>query len=156
MNIKIHVIGKNKDSYISLGIKEYIKKISKYADVSFIEYPECPIYKNSNEETIKQIECNNILKKLKSTDYVVTLDLNKREYDSVEFAKYFNNVLWLSKSNLHFVIGGSLGLSKEMKSRANSAISLSKLTFLHTMTRLILLEQIYRAFKIINNETYHK
>ena len=93
---------------------------------------------------------------IKDKEYVITLDLNKKEMTSEEFAVYLDKAFVSGGSSVTFVIGGSYGLSDEMKERANSAISLSKMTFLHQMTRLILLEQIYRAFKINRNEVYHK
>ncbi len=159
MKINIHVIGKIKDKYLTLGINEYIEKISKYAEVNIIEYPDVPIPKNASkkeEEIVKDMECDKVIKKLKSSDYLISLDLNKKELNSEEFAHFLDDSIVKANANLHFVIGGSLGLSNAIKSRANDSISLSKLTFLHGMTRLVLLEQIYRAFKINNNEVYHK
>ena len=97
-----------------------------------------------------------VLKILKTSDYVISLDLNKKQMTSPEFASYIDNKLVLGGSSITFLIGGSYGLSDDLKKRANDAISLSNMTFLHQMTRLILLEQIYRAFKINKNEVYHK
>lgn len=159
MEIFIHVVGKVKDNYLINGINDYVKKISKYCKVTFYEYPDAPIPKNASkleEEKIKEIECLPILKKLKVSDYIIALDLNKKELNSEDFAVFLSKSIEKANAHLHFVIGGSLGLSDNMKKRVNDSISLSKLTFLHTMTRLLLLEQIYRAFKINNNETYHK
>ena len=96
------------------------------------------------------------MKLLKPSDYLIGLDLNKKELNSEEFAAFLDKKMVLGGSNISFVIGGSYGLSDELKTRCNDSISLSKMTFLHQMTRLILLEQIYRAFKINRNETYHK
>ena len=118
-----------------------------------------PISDNPNESIIKIVkdkEGQKVLKYLKPSDYVISLDLNKKEFSSEEFANFLNKRFEIAKSNITFIIGGSYGLSDELKNRANEAISLSKMTFLHQMTRLILLEQIYRAFKINRNEVYHK
>ena len=106
-------------------------------------------------EKAKNEEGERVLKVIKS-DYLIGLDMNKQEFTSEEFAVFLNKKMVEGGSNISFVIGGSYGLSDELKRRCNATISLSKLTFLHQMTRLILLEQIYRAFKILNNETYHK
>lgn len=156
MLIKIHCIGKLKDDYLKMGINEYLKRISKYSNIEIIEYPDSSIDKDTNGELIKKEECDKVLKKLKPQDYLITLDLNKREYTSEEFATLMNESFVKGGSVIHFLIGGSLGLSIEAKQRSNLSISLSKMTFLHGMTRLILVEQIYRAFKINNNEVYHK
>ena len=106
-------------------------------------------------EKAKNEEGDRVLKLLKN-DYLIGLDLNKKEFSSEEFADFLDKKLVEGGSSISFVIGGSYGLSDALKVRCNTSISLSKLTFLHQMTRLILLEQIYRAFKILNNETYHK
>ena len=159
MRIRIIAVGKIKDKYLELGIADYVKKISRFADVEIIEVKDQPIYneKSSEEiETAKRKEGEAILKYLKDGDYLINLDLNKKEMKSEEFAEFLAAKSEYSGSFLTFVIGGSYGLSDEVKRRANEAISLSKMTFLHGMTRLIILEQIYRAYKILNNEVYHK
>ena len=97
-----------------------------------------------------------ILSHLPSNSYVINLDLNKKEYDSIEFASFLQKRIDTYSNHLVFVIGGSYGLSEKVKNNAKESISISKMTFTHQMTRLLLLEQIYRAFKINNNETYHK
>ena len=157
MKIKIYAIGKAKDFYLS-GINEYVKRISPYAKVEIVEVKDESIKENpSNNEIAKAIEVegDRVLKLLKEKEYLIGLDLNKKEYDSVEFSKFLENKL-TSSGSISFVIGGSYGLSPKLKERCNDFLTLSKMTFLHQMTRLILLEQIYRAFKILNNETYHK
>ena len=158
MKIKIYCIGKIKEQYIKDGISEYIKRISSYSNVEIVEVADSKVRDNPNRSDIekaKNEEGERVLKQLKS-DYLIGLDLNKKEPTSEEFAEFLLSKLVEGGSNISFVIGGSYGLSDELKKRCNSSISLSKLTFLHQMTRLILLEQIYRAFKILNNETYHK
>ena len=158
MKIKVYCIGKLKEQYLKDGINEYIKRISTYSQIEIIEVNDSKVKDNPNPfdiEKTKNEEGERILKLIKN-DYLVGLDLNKNEPTSEEFAQFLQSKLVEGGSNISFVIGGSYGLSDELKKRCNSSISLSKLTFLHQMTRLILLEQIYRAFKILNNETYHK
>ena len=158
MKIKIYAIGKIKDFYKS-GCDEYIKRLSNYCKIEVIEVKDEPINDNPNESEIskaKDIEGDRVLKLLKPSEYLIGLDLNKKELDSVEFSKYLFKKLEQAGSNISFVIGGSYGLSNKLKERLNDSLSISKFTFLHQMSRLILLEQIYRAFKINNNETYHK
>ena len=159
MKIKIYAIGKIKDTYLKMGIEDYLTKIKPYCSIEVVELKDEPINDNPNDSDIKKaidIEGLRVIKALKPNEYLIGLDLNKKEFNSVEFADYLMNKMELSGSNLSFVIGGSYGLSDELKKRCNDSFSLSKMTFLHQMTRLILLEQIYRAFKINRNETYHK
>ena len=158
MKIKIYSIGKIKEQYLKDGINEYIKRISPYSNIEIIEVADSKVKDNPNQSDInkaKNEEGERVLKLLK-TDYLIGLDMNKQEFTSEDFAKFLNKKLVEGGSNISFVVGGSYGLSDALKARCNTSISLSKLTFLHQMTRLILLEQIYRAFKILNNETYHK
>ncbi len=159
MKIKIYAIGKIKDSYLKEGINSYLIRLQNYADVEIIEVNDSAIKDETSLIEIskaKDIEGEKVLKLVKPNEYLIGLDLNKKELDSVEFSKYLQGKLIDNGSRISFVIGGSYGLSDELKSRLNDSLSLSKMTFLHQMTRLILLEQIYRAFKIINKETYHK
>lgn len=158
MKIKIYAIGKIKDFYKN-GCDEYIKRLSPYCKIDVIEIKDEPINDKPSEAEItkvKNIEGDRVLKILKPNEYLIGLDLNKKELDSISFSEYLINKLEQNGSNVSFVIGGSYGLSDALKKRVNDSLSFSKLTFLHQLTRLILLEQIYRAFKIINNETYHK
>lgn len=159
MSIKIVCVGKIKEDYLKDGISEYLKRIKSYSKIEIIEVPDSPVSLNPGEseiEKVKDLEGKRVKKFLKDGEFVINLDLNKKQFESPEFAKYIESNFVAGHSNLVFVIGGSYGLSEELKERANDSISLSKMTFLHQMTRLILLEQIYRAFKILNNETYHK
>ena len=158
MKIKVYCIGKLKEQYLKDGINEYLKRISTYSNIEIIEVADSKVKDNPNASDIekaKNEEGERVLKHLKN-DYLIGLDLNKKEPTSEEFAEFLQSKLVEGGSNVSFVIGGSYGLSDALKQRCNTSISLSKLTFLHQMTRLILLEQIYRAFKILNNETYHK
>ena len=159
MKIKIIAVGKIKENYLKEGINEYLVRLSAYAKTEIVEVPDSKVIDNPNEGDILKVineEGERILSKIKSGEYVINLDLNKKEFDSVEFSKFIESKLVEGGSSITFVIGGSYGLSQKVKDRANYSISLSKMTFLHQMTRLILLEQIYRSFKILNNETYHK
>lgn len=158
MKIKIYAIGKIKEQYLKDGINEYVKRISPYSNIEIIEVADSKVKDNPNEADImkaKDEEGERVLKLVKN-DYLIGLDMNKKEFISEEFAKYIEQKMVEGGSSISFVIGGSYGLSDDLKNRCNSSISLSKMTFLHQMTRLILLEQIYRSFKILNNETYHK
>ena len=159
MKIKIYAIGKIKENYLKLGIEEYLKQIKPYCQIEIVEVNDEPIPNNPNGSEIeiaKNKEGEKVLQLLKSGEYLIGLDLNKKELESPAFAEYLNKKLENSGASISFVIGGSYGLSNALKNRCNDSISLSKMTFLHQMTRLILLEQIYRAFKILRNETYHK
>ena len=159
MNIRIIAIGKIKEDYLKDGINEYLKRISKYARIRIAEVMDSSLPEKPNQSEIDKAinsEGERVLKLLSPSDYVINLDMNKKEFESPEFAKYLEKKFVDARSNITFVIGGSYGLSKALKERASDSISLSKMTFLHQMTRLILLEQIYRSFKILNNEIYHK
>lgn len=159
MKIRILSIGKIKEKYLKDGIEEYVMRIRPYSQIEIVEVNDEPIPDNPNVSEIKkaiELEGKKILKLLKPSDYLIGLDLSKKEFTSEEFASYLDKKFVSSGSNISFVIGGSYGLSEELKARCNDSFSLSKMTFLHQMTRLILLEQIYRAFKINRNETYHK
>ena len=159
MKIKIIAVGKIKENYLKEGINEYLVRLSPYAKTEIVEVSDSKVKDNPNESDILKVineEGERILSKIKSGEYVINLDLNKKEFDSIEFSKFIESKLVEGGSTITFVIGGSYGLSQKAKDRANYSISLSKMTFLHQMTRLILLEQIYRSFKILNNGTYHK
>ena len=159
MKIRIIAIGKIKEKYLKEGIEEYVNRIRPYSQIEIVEVNDESIVDNPNDSEIKKAidkEGERVLKLLKPSDYLIGLDLNKKELDSMEFASFLEKKFVLGGSSINFVIGGSYGLSDELKKRCNDSISLSKMTFLHQMTRLILLEQIYRAFKINKNETYHK
>ena len=158
MKIKIIAVGKIKENYLKEGISEYITRLSPYAKVEIVELPDSKVKDDSPSDILHVIneEGERILSKIKDGEYIINLDLNKKEFDSIEFSKFIEKKMVEAGASLTFVIGGSYGLSDKVKARANYSISLSKMTFLHQMTRLILLEQIYRSFKILNNEIYHK
>lgn len=149
--IKIICIGKIKEDYLKKAILEYSKRISKYTKLEIIELKD---YDYDLKKTL-ETEQENILKHIKLTDYNILLDLNGKEYTSIEFANKIDKIQQIS-SNINFIIGGSYGVSNLIKDLSNERISFSKLTFPHQLFRVILLEQIYRSFKILNNEEYHK
>lgn len=150
--IKIVCVGKIKESYIMDAIKEYKKRISRYHQIDIIELEDVGL---EDKIVVLKKEQDKILKVLNSKDYIITLEVEGKEETSIEFANHLNN-LFIQNSNITFIIGGSYGLSEEIKKLSNYKLSFSKMTFPHQLFRIILLEQIYRAFKIINNEEYHK
>jgi len=159
MKIRIITIGKLKEQYLKDGINEYLLRLRPYVNVEIIELKDESVDDKSSFSLIekaKDIEGEKVLKLLKQTDYVINLDLCNNQLKSEEFAEFLDTKMGQHNSLLTFIIGGSYGLSDALKKRANYSLCLSKMTFLHQMTRLILLEQIYRAYKILNNETYHK
>lgn len=159
MKIKVICVGKLKEKYLVDGIKEYRKRISAYADIELIEVADerIPDRASLAQETIVKVkEGRKILDKVKQDDYMILLDVSGKQMDSVDFSKHIENCMIDGKSTIDFVIGGSLGHGEEVLTRANMRLSFSPMTFPHQLMRLILVEQIYRAFKIMKNETYHK
>ncbi len=159
MKIIILSVGKIKEKYWNDAIDEYIKRLSSYTRVEIVEVMDEKAPANASikeENQIKNKEGDKLLKRINDKDFVIALTLNEKQYDSISFSKFVSDSLISGGSCITFVIGGSLGLSDAVIKRANKKMSLSELTFTHQMTRVILLEQIYRSFKILNNETYHK
>lgn len=158
LHINIICIGKIKESYLKDAINEYSKRLSKYCSLNIIELVDKPIPDKSNETIdmqIKQAESNDIINHLSKDSYKICLDLTGKQYTSEEFANKINNIS-LENSTIDLIIGGSLGMTDELKNLCNEKISFSKMTFPHQLFRVFLLEQLYRAFKINNNEKYHK
>ncbi len=143
--IKVICVGKVKEGYLRDGICDYLGRISKYHKIDIIEV---------SDSNIKE-ERDRIIKYIGDRDYVITLEIDGNFIDSVSFANKIDKV-FITNSNITFIIGGSYGLHNDIKDRSNYKLSFSKFTFPHQLFRIILLEQIYRSFKIINNETYHK
>lgn len=143
--IKIICIGKIKENFYKEAIAEYMKRLSRYHKVIIDEIIDSNIDK----------EAQLILKHIHDKDYVIVLDILGSELNSLEFSSFIDKTLSMN-SNIVFVIGGSDGLHNDVKKRANYSLSFSKMTFPHQLFRVILLEQIYRSFKIVNNEAYHK
>ncbi|MEH7683651.1 23S rRNA (pseudouridine(1915)-N(3))-methyltransferase RlmH [Priestia megaterium] len=159
MNISIITIGKLKEKYLKQGIQEYLKRLSSYAKVEIIELADEKAPENLSEsemEQVKQKEGERILAKISDDTHVIALAINGKQKSSEELAKEIDSLATYGKSKIAFVIGGSLGLSSEVMKRSNAALSFSKMTFPHQLMRLVLAEQIYRAFRIIRNEPYHK
>ena len=158
ININIICVGKIKEKYLKDAIQEYSKRLSKYCKLSIIEIPDESIPDNVNDKMsniIKEIEGKKILSHIKNS-YIIALDLKGTQYTSEEFSNKINNISLNFNSNISFIIGGSLGLSNEVVNSSNELLCFSKMTFPHQLIRVFLLEQIYRAFKILNNESYHK
>ena len=150
--IKIICIGKIKERYMCDAINDYLKRLSKYTKVEIIELNN---YNSDNINDILVHEKELILKNINSKDYLITLEIEGEQLDSIQFSNKLDKILSIN-SNIVFIIGGSYGLHKDIKNISNYALSFSKMTFPHQLFRLILLEQIYRAYKIQNNEAYHK
>ncbi len=148
---KIICVGKIKEKYFLDAILEYQKRISKYTKIVIIELPD---YHFDVKKTIRE-ESNNIINNINKDDYNILMDINGENLSSLDFEKKISNIL-LSNANITFIIGGSYGVSEDVKKIVNYQISFSKMTFPHQLFRVILLEQIYRAFKIMNHEEYHK
>ena len=159
MKIDIICVGKIKERFYEDAIGEYIKRLSKYAKVSIVELADEKTKDNASskeEEIIKNREGERILSKLKDDAYIFTLEINGKNLSSEKLAEEINNLGINGQSYIQFVIGGSIGLSKAVTDKANYHLSFSAMTFPHQLMRVILLEQIYRCFRIINNEPYHK
>lgn len=159
MNIKIISVGKLKEKYLIQGIQEYVKRLGAYAKMDLIEVADEKAPENLSEaemRLVKEKEGERILTKIKEQEYVFALAINGKNPSSEEFAKTINQLGIQGKSQLVFVIGGSLGLSDTVLKRSNAQISFGKMTYPHQLMRLILVEQIYRAFRINKGEPYHK
>lgn len=157
--IKIISIGKIKEKHLKALCDEYTKRIQPYQKIECIEVNDEMIPMNASEKEEKQVldkEAQEVLKRVKDQDYVILLDLHGEMLTSESLAKKIESIQTYNTSNITFVIGGSLGVADALVKRSDFRLKLSDLTFLHQMTRLILLEQIYRSFKILKNETYHK
>ena len=149
--IRIICIGKIKEKYFTEAIKEYLKRITKYSKIEIVELQD---YEGDIKTVLKR-ESEEILNHLKEKSYIITLEIDGSLLSSLELSKKIDNIM-LNNPNITFIIGGSYGLDEEVKKISNYKLSFSKLTFPHQLFRVILLEQIYRSFKIINNESYHK
>lgn len=156
MKIKIIALGKIKEKYLKDGINEFLKRLTPYASVSVIELSPIEIKDENLKEKILLEEGEKILSNIKPLDFVITMEILGKQFSSEEFAKKIEDLTNLGTQEIVFVTGSSCGIGKNVSDRANLKMSMSKMTFLHEFARLILVEQIYRAFKIIKNETYHK
>lgn len=159
MNIKIVAIGKIKEKYLKEAINEYSKRLGRYIKLEIIELSDEQVPENLSEkemEIVKDKEGQKILEKIKETDYVISLVIKGKEFTSEELAEKIESLGVEGNSNITFVIGGSLGLSDDVIKRSNLKLSFSNMTFPHQLMRVILLEQIYRSYRINTNEPYHK
>jgi len=157
--IRIIAVGKCKEKDLVRCMQEYIKRLQGYCKLEIVEVDELMAPQSNspaqNEEVMLK-EGRNLLSKIRPDDYVIVLDLHGKMLSSEQFSAKMEEIMTYRTSNIDFVIGGSLGLSKEIVERADFRWKFSDLTFTHQMIRLLLLEQIYRAYKIIRNEPYHK
>ena len=156
MKIKIIALGKIKERYLKDGINEFLKRLIPYCPIEIIEIQPIEIKDENLINKALEEEGKKILDCIKLDSYVITMEINGKELSSEEFADKLDDISKIGVSELVFVIGSSCGLSKNVSSRANFKLSMSKMTFLHEFARLLLVEQIYRAFKILKGEKYHK
>lgn len=156
MNIKIIAVGKLKEKYSKDAIEEFKKRLSAYCSLSLVEIPAQEIKDDNMAKKYMELEGQKILTAIKSEAYVITLEIKGNQLSSEDFAKKIKDLSNEGHNEIVFVIGGANGLSKEVSERANYKLSFSKMTFTHQLIRIFLYEQIYRAFKIINNENYHR
>ena len=150
--IKIITIGSIKEKYLKEAIEEYKKRISKYTNLEIIELKDEGLVE---ETKAVRLEAEKIEKYVNDKDYIITLEIEGTEYNSIEFAEKLRTIQ-MENSNISFIIGGSYGLADSIKEKAKLHLSFSKMTFPHQLFRVLLLEQVYRAYKINNNESYHK
>ena len=156
MKIRIIALGKIKESFLKEGVNEFLKRLTPYCPVEVIELTPIEIKDENLTSKVLDEEGVNILSHIKPDSYVITLEILGKQLSSEDFAEKINEINMSGVNDLVFVIGSSCGLSDNVKNRANFKLSFSKMTFLHQFARLILVEQIYRAFKILKGETYHK
>lgn len=159
MNINIVCVGKLKERYWTDAVTEYLKRLSRYCRMKIVELKEARLPDHASpaeEEQVKTVEGESILRSLSADSYVIALDVKGKQLSSEQLSEKIENLALEGRSTVDFIIGGSLGLSEAVRKRADFRLSFSAMTFPHQMMRVILLEQIYRAFKISRNEPYHK
>lgn len=159
MKITIITVGKIKEKHFTAAIDEYAKRLTKYCNMTMIEVPDEKAPENLSDKEMVQVkdkEGERILSKIKDAQYVITLEIKGKQSTSEEFSEQLSLLGLGGQSDVVFVIGGSLGLSDQVIKRSNHALSFSKMTFPHQLMKVVLLEQIYRAFRIQKNEPYHK
>ncbi len=150
--LKIICVGKIKEKFYKEAVDEYLKRMTKYHKIAIIEVKDHDL---NNIDLNMKAEKEEIEKHLSDREYIITLEIEGKQYNSIEFSSMIDETL-STNSNITFIIGGSNGLHQDIKQRSKKALSFSKMTFPHQLFRIILLEQIYRSFKIKNNENYHK
>ena len=156
MKIKIIALGKIKEKFLKDGIDEFLKRLTPYTSIEIIELTPVEIKDENLTQKALEQEAEKILANIKPDSYVITLEILGKQLSSEDFAQKINEITISGISELVFVIGSSCGISANVSQRANFKLSISKMTFLHQFARLLLVEQIYRAFKILKGETYHK
>ena len=159
MNIKLVTVGKIKEKYLRQGIDEYSKRLSRYGKLTMVEVKDEMTPDNLSDreaELIKKKEGDRILSHLDLSSYVIALEIGGKNLSSEELAEKMEELMVEGRSDVIFIIGGSLGLSEDVLARSDYKLSFSKMTFPHQLMKMILLEQVYRAFRIIRNEPYHK
>ena len=158
LSINIICVGKIKENYLKDAISEYSKRLSKYCNLNIIELPDEKLPNQLSQKNIDEVKNtggNKILAHIKKDSYTICLDLKGKQFSSEEFSAKIDSIALNFNSSINFIIGGTLGLSKDVLEKANEKICFSKMTFPHQLIRVFLLEQLFRAFKISNNETYH-
>ena len=159
MNIKIIAVGKIKEKYIQDGIKEYSKRLSRYCTLDIVEIDDEKAPENLSEKEmniVKQREGEKIIAKIPQNSFIISLEIQGKQLTSEELSKKIEDLMIDGTNDITFIIGGSLGLSDEVLNKSNFKLSFSKMTFPHQLMRMILLEQVYRAWRIIKGEPYHK
>lgn len=159
LTINILCVGKIKENYLKDAINEYSKRLSKYCNLNILEVPDEIVPDKLSEtviESIKNKEAKKMLDQLKKETYIICLDLAGKQYTSEEFSEKIEEIQINGNSSITFVIGGTLGIGNELKTKSKEKICFSKMTFPHQLIRVFLLEQLFRAFKISNGETYHR
>jgi 23S rRNA (pseudouridine1915-N3)-methyltransferase len=159
MKITVICVGKSNEKFYTDAVKEYAKRLSRYCKLDIIEVADEKTVENASENVdlmIKRKEGDRILKNVPDDSYVIAMAIEGKMMTSVELSEKINDLAISGRSNITFIIGGSLGLAPEVMTRADYKLSFSKMTFPHMLFRVMLLEQIYRSFRIINHEPYHK
>lgn len=159
MKITVITVGKIKEKYLKDAIEEYSKRLSKYCKLEIIEVPDEKTPDHASEileDAIRSKEAERILKYVRDDAYVITLEINGKQLSSEELADKVDKLGVQGVSHIIFIIGGSIGLGKEVLQKSDFALSFSKMTFPHQLMRVVLLEQVYRSYRIINGEPYHK
>lgn len=159
MKITVLTVGKIKEKFYMEAINEYSKRLSRYCKLEIVQVADEKTAENCSDnemDIVKHKEAERLMKYIPEDAYVITLEINGKNLDSVELADKINKLGVTGSSHIIFVIGGSLGLHQNVSNRANFKLSFSRMTFPHQLMRVILLEQIYRSYRIINNQPYHK
>ena len=156
MNIKIIALGKIREKFLKEGIDEFLKRLTPYTTIEIIELTPVEIKDENLTSKALEQEGEKILANIKPNSYVITMEILGKQLSSEDFAQKINEITFSGISELVFIIGSSCGIAPSVSQRADFKLSISKMTFLHQFARLLLVEQIYRAFKILKNETYHK